>query len=192
MCVGVRVQTHTSSGAISRNSSSCCHRHFSPASPLLVPGKQRREACVQVDNGRNGSLRHSLSLSITHFLPFSIPLAIYPCLLSSCLPFPARIPHRLTSASIKFPHEMGQEVMTPPPLQPALWVSLNLAWQGYFPQGSCQCAVCVELRIVLCPILDLYFLSAADAAMQPLHCAVTAQRLRRLWSQFLHPWGLSV
>lgn len=164
VCVSVRVQTHTSSDAVSLNSSSCCHRHFFARIASSGPRKNSAGRLVcKLIMGEMGACV-TLPLSITHFLPFSIPLAIYPFLLSSCLPFPARIP--LTSASIEFPHECGQEEMT-------LWVSLNLASLRYFPQGSRQCEVCVEPRIVLCPILDLYFLPAADA----VHCSVTTQRL---------------
>lgn len=128
MCVSVSVgepvQTHNSSDAISLNSSYCCHRHVLPALPLLVPGKQRWEAFVQVDNGRNGSLRHSPSFHHSFPPVFSIPLGYLslPCVFLS--PFSCSHPSPFDLGVDQISTRDGRGEMTPPPLQPP---SLGLA-----------------------------------------------------------------
>lgn len=77
----------------------------------LFPRKLHREARVEVDNGRNGSLRHSL-VFLCSFPPFFAPLhpthnLSVPSVFLS--PFPARISWCLTFVSIKFPPEMSEE-----------------------------------------------------------------------------------
>lgn len=81
----VRVQTHTRSGAISFDSGNCCHRRFFPALPLRSLENSAGGLVCKLIMGEMGA-RVTPLLSITHFLPVSIPLAIYPTLLSSCLP----------------------------------------------------------------------------------------------------------
>lgn len=117
VCLGVRVQTHTRSGAISFDSGNCCHRHFSPALPPRSLENSAGRLVCKLIMGEMGACVIPL-LSITHFLPVSIPPAIYPTLLSSCLPSSCSDRSAFDLAVDQISTRDGLERRRPPPLQP--------------------------------------------------------------------------
>lgn len=79
----------------------CCHRQCFLPLPLYSLGTSIGIFCVEADNGRNGSLRHSLvSLLISSIFPLH-NLSALSVILS---PFPAQISHSLTFMPI--PHQL--------------------------------------------------------------------------------------
>lgn len=156
VCVCVRVQTHTRSDAISFNSSNCCHRHFLLALPLRSLENSAGRLVCKLIMGEMGACVIPL-LSITHFLPFSIPLAIYPFLLSSCLPFSCsdRSPFDLGVDQIST--RDGREEMTPPPLQPRSLGLTQFSRAALFSTGvTSACGLCCAADCVMSIFRSLF------------------------------------
>lgn len=160
------------------NSGNCCLRRFSPALPLRSLENSTGRLVCKLIMGEMGACVIPL-LSITRFLPFSIPLAIYPLLLSSCLPFSCsdRSPFDLGVDQIST--RGGREEMTPPPLQLRSLGLTQLSCAALFSTGvTSACGLRRAADCVVSIFRSVFsFRRRRGVAAAALHCRYAAVRL---------------